>query len=256
MMAAPLSQYTPNAAFGTGIFRRRIRLVAEPRQVRAALEDTKHAMRVVVSHDGEWVTDTQARVTRIPLSTCPDAGAPLRAFIGTPLGPYPGRANAHVNPRANCTHLHHLTMLAVAHARRRGSRQFDIEVPDEHPDPVWSTLRRDGVELYRWKTFAGRIVGPDALDGLPLLAGFARWAVERYGGEDLEAAFVLQNGYFVSFARRYDTQAWVGKSAVSHEHMIGKCYSYQADIARRAVYHGDSTRDLTSPDAPLLQDFD
>jgi len=256
MVTPSFPAYTKNPDFGSGTFRRRIRLIAEPGQVRAALEDTNHAMRVVVRHDRERVTDTQSRMTRIPLSTCPGADLPLRAFIGTPLVRYPVRANAHVNPRANCTHLHHLTMLAIAHARRSGTRQYDIEVPDEHPDPVWSTLRRDGIEVHRWQTFGGRVVGPEGFAGLPLLQGFARWAAERFEGEALEAAFVLQNGYFVSFSRRYDTASWMGQSATSHRHMIGKCYSYQADVAPTGVYYGDNTRDTTSPDTPLLADFD
>jgi len=256
-MVTPATRgYTPNPGFGSGIFRRRIRLIAEHGQVRAALEDTSHAMRLIVRHDGGHVTDTQSRMTRIPLSTCPAADAPLRAFIGTPLVPYPVRANAQVNPRANCTHLHHLAMLAIAHARRGGTRQYDIEVPDEHPDPVWATLRRDGAEVLRWQTLGGQLVGPGDLAGRPLLVGFARWAAERFEGEALEAAFVMQNGYFVSISRRYDTDSWMGRPATSHQHMVGKCYSYQADVAPHGVYHGDSTRDTTAPDTALLDDFD
>ena len=74
-----------NAHFGEGIFRRRLRLIAEAGQVRAGLEDTNHAMRLVLRHDGERVTDVEPRMTRIPVSTCPGAAGPLRAFVGLPL---------------------------------------------------------------------------------------------------------------------------------------------------------------------------
>jgi len=244
-----------NAHFGRGIFRRRLCLVGEAGQVRAGLEDTNHAMRLVLRHDGARVTDIESHMTRVPVTTCAGAAVPLRAFIGMPLAPYPLRPSAVGSPRANCTHLHHLALLAMAHALRAGTRQYDIEVPDEHPDPVWSVVRRDGEEIHRWQTFGGKIVGPDAFAGLPMLAGFARWAAERFQGDELEAAFVVGNAYLVSFARRYDTEAWAGEQAVGHSHMVGKCYGYQPEVVKRGVYLANATRDTTSPDTPLLADF-
>ena len=244
-----------NAGFGQGIFRRCLRLIAEPGQVRAGLEDTNHAMRIVLRHDGERVTDIESGMTRIPMSTCPGAAVPLRAFVGKPLAPYPPRPSALVNPRVNCTHLHHLALLAMAHALRGGCRQYDVEVPDEHPDPVWSSVRRDGVEVHRWRTFGARIVGPDAFAGLPMREGLARWAAERFLGDELEAAFVLANAYVVSFARRFDTEAWAGEPAVDHSYMAGKCFSYQPEMVQRGTYLANATRDTTAPDTPLLDDF-
>ena len=245
-----------NAGFGQGIFRRCLRLIAEPGQVRAGLEDTNHAMRIVLRHDGERVTDIESGMTRIPMSTCPGAAVPLRAFVGKPLAPYPPRPSALVNPRVNCTHLHHLALLAMAHALRSGCRQYDVEVPDEHPDPVWSSVRRDGVDVHRWQTYEGGILGPEAYAGLPLRAGLRQWAMQRFDGDALEAAFVLANGYIVSYARRYDTEAWAGEQAGGHAHMIGKCHSYQPDIVRQASYLSNVSVDTTAPDTPLLADFE
>ena len=213
-------------------------------------------MRLLLRHDGERVIDIESRMTRIPMSTCPGAAVPLRAFVGAPLGPYPRRPAALVNPRVNCTHLHHMALLAIAHARRTGARQYDVEVPDEHPDPVWSVVRRDGVEVHRWRTFGGSVVGPEAFAGLPLREGFARWAADRFEGDDLEAAFVLGNAYIVSFARRFDTEAWAGEQATGHGHMAGKCFSYQPDVVRHGTYLANTVRDTTSADTPLLADFD
>jgi hypothetical protein len=245
-----------NLQFGQGVFRRRLRLIAEPGQVRAGLEDTNHAMRIVLRHDGERVTGVESSMTRIPMSVCVGAAGPLRAFVGAPLAPYPIRPSAEVSARANCTHLHHMALLAMAHARRTGTRQYDIEVPDEHPDPVWSVIRRDGVDVHRWQTFGGKIVGPDTLAGLPLIGGVARWAPERFRGDDLEAAFVLGNAYIVSFARRYNTEAWAGEQAVGHSHMSGKCYGYQPEVVKHGTYLANASRDTTSADTPLLADFD
>jgi hypothetical protein len=250
-----LPQRKHNPAFGTGIFRRRLRLSAGPGVAVAALEDTNHAMRVELQHDGAQITSIRSQVSRSPLTTCPGAEAPLQAFVGRPLEPYPGRPSAVASPRANCTHLHHLGLLARAHALRGGTRQYDIEIPDEGSAPVWSSLRQDGVEIIRWQTWNWQIVAPEALGGLPLKEGFARWAAQRFEGEALEAAFVLQNGYFVSYARRWDTEAWAGKPAVSHESMLGRCYGYQPEVVVHGSYRAGSTLDTTDPATPLLDDW-
>lgn len=244
-----------SADFGHGVFRRRLRLIAGAGEVRVGLEDTKHAMDLTLRHDGARVTDIEPRMTRFPLSTCPGAAGPLRAFIGAALGPHPARPSALVDARANCTHLHHMTLLAIAHAQRGGVRQYDIEVPDEHPDPVWSVIRRDGVEVHRWRTFNGEITEPAAFAGLTMRKGFARWASERFSGDDLEAAFVFSNAYFVSFTRRFDTRAWTGKSPTGHGEMVGNCYSYQPQIAKDGVYLAREPRDTTAADTALLADF-
>ncbi|MBP6104987.1 MAG: DUF2889 domain-containing protein [Steroidobacteraceae bacterium] len=246
--------HNANPRFGEGVFRRRLRLFAEADQVRAGLEDTNHAMRLVLRHDGERVTEVEPRMTRIPISTCPGAAGPLRAFVGLPLTPYPSRPSGVVGAHANCTHLHHLTLLAIAHAGRIGRRQYDVEVPDEHPAPVWSSVRRDGVEIHRWRTFEGSIVGPEAVAGLPLRGGIARWAVERFEGDALEAAFVLANAYVVSFSRRYEVNAWAGQRAAADGHISGKCYGYQPGIVSQGIYFAN-TIETTSPDTPLLADF-
>lgn len=257
MIEADIRELTRrNAAYGRGVFRRRVRLRAEPGRVRAAVEDTSHAMRVTLLHDGERVTGIESGMTRIPMSTCPGAAAPLRAFVGLPLAPYPSRPSAKVDARGNCTHLHHLALLAMAHAGRSGSRQYDIAIPDEHPAAVWSTVARDGVELHRWRTFDGRILAPQRYAGLPLLRGFSGWAPQHLDGDELEAAFVLCNAYLVSFARRYDTTAWAGERAGGHSHMVGKCYSYQPDVVTQGVYLADASLDTTAADTPLLADFD
>ena len=245
-----------NTGFGTGIFRRRLRLISGAGEVRAGLEDTNHAMRLVLRHDGQRVTGIEPVMTRIPMSICAGAAVPLRAFAGLDLASYPTRPSAVVDARANCTHLHHLALLAMAHARRTGTRQYDVEIPDEHPDPVWSSVRCDGVVVHRWRTFDAQIVGPDAFAGLSLREGFGRWVTERFQDDELEAAYVLGNAYVVSFARRFDTEAWAGKQAVGHTRVAGRCFSYQPEVVSRGVYLADVARDTTDTDTPLLADFE
>lgn len=256
MADEPAERARLNNRFGGGIFRRRLRLVASPREVRAALEDTNHAMRIVLSHDGERVTGIESVMTRIPISTCPGAAMPLRAFVGSPLAPYPRRPSAAINPRANCTHLHHLALLAIAHATRGGTRQYDVEVPDEYPDPVWSSIGRDGLVVHRWRTFEGKVLAPAEHAGQPLGPGFARWAAECFDGDDLEAAFVFSNAYLVSFSRRFDIAAWTGEQPRDHRPMHGKCYSYLPEVMPHGRYFANTSRDTTAADTPLLAELD
>ena len=118
------SQYAPgrptNPDYGDGLYRRRIRLTALDREVTGELEDDCHGFRVRVSHDGAAVTDISADTLRVPLTTCSGAIRPLRALVGTRLHTPPPAIVAAVDPRANCTHLYDLTLLAIAHLDRYG----------------------------------------------------------------------------------------------------------------------------------------
>jgi len=245
-----------NADYGQRVFRRRIRLIAGAGEVRAALEDTGHAMRLVLQHDGERITAITPDFRRFPLDTCPTAAEPLRALVGMPLAtPMRRMLGAH-DPRAHCTHVYDLTLLAMAHALRGGVRQYDVEVPDEHPGPVWSRVLRDGVDVHRWQTFEQRITAPEPLAGRPLLKGFSLWANEHFGAdpEALEAAVVFSKGYMVSTVRRFDMDAHVGVPAMQFTMMHGACYSYSHPAVARAV-RLKTVRDLTDVGDDLLEDF-
>lgn len=246
-----------NPQYGRGLFRRRIRLIAEPGQVRAALEDVAHAMRLVLRHDGTRITAIEPDFRRIPLTTCPGAAEPLRAFAGTPLATPMRRMFGEHNPRAHCTHIYDLALLAMAQALRGGVRQYDVEVPDEHPGPAWSRVLRDGIEIHRWQTFEARIVAPEALFGRPLIKGFTLWAYERFGAdaEALEAAMVFHKGYLVSGSRRYDVDAYAGRRAADAGVLRGACHSYSEPTVFRAVTIGGTHRDLTDAGEALLADF-
>lgn len=246
-----------NPSYGRGVFRRRIRLIAAPGAVRAALEDVAHAMRLVLRHDGGRITAIEPEFRRIPLTTCGGAADPLRAFVGLPLATPLRRLLAEHNPRAHCTHIYDLAQLAMAHALRGGVRQYDVEVPDEHPGPVWARLLRDGTEVYRWQVFEGRILAPEPLAGRPLVKGFSLWAYELFGAdpEALEAAMVFSKGYLVSSSRRYDMSRYVGRSASEAHTMRGACHSYSEPAVFQAVTIGGTHRDLTDVGDELLGDF-
>lgn len=246
-----------NPDYGRGLYRRRIRLFAEAGAVQAALEDTNHAMRLVLRHDGARIVEIRPEFRRYPLTVCPGAAAPLQAFIGTALATPLRRLLSEHDPRAHCTHIYDLTVLGIAQALRGGARQYDVEIPDEHPGPVWSRVLRDGEEVHRWQTFEARIVAPGPLAGRPLLKGFTLWAIERFAGdaEALEAAMVFQKGYLVGYSRRYDPDAYAGQRADEHAPMRGKCHAYSEPAVFEGVSLAGMSRDLTDVGEELLADF-
>jgi hypothetical protein len=244
-----------NPGFGNGALRRRIRLIAGEGVVRAGVEDAYHSFRLLLRHDGRCITALEPVFLRIPLSTCPSADGPLRGFVGMPLDASWRTIVGEQNPRQHCTHLHDLCTLAMAHARRGGERCYDVVVPDEYPNPVWSTLHRNGEQVLRWRTFKGQILEPEELAGRPLLRGFSSWANAAFSGDALEAALVLHKGYFVSRARSWNVEATAGQPVTHHDMMRGACHSYSEPQMSVAIRNGGTTIDTSDPSTPLLNDM-
>ena len=253
--AGPAGFAERNPGFGQGALRRRIRLIAGDGEVRCGVEDAYHSFRLRLRHDGTHVTALEPSFLRVPLTTCPGAVVPLQRLVGTALDLPSSELVAREDPRAHCTHLYDLAVLAMAQARRGGIRQYDVAVPDEAEGPVWSTLHRDGVEVLRWRTFRARIVEPAGLADRPLLRGFARWATATFSGDDLEAAMVLHKGYFVSRARPWNVEAGAGLPVGHHEMMRGACHSYSDAQMAIAIRNRGTTLDTSDAATPLLADL-
>ena len=113
---------TLNPHYGTGMYRRRVRLShgveADQRQVIAEMEDDNHGFRLVVTHDGQQITAIESNALRLPMTTCADAGSVLRQLVRVPLSDSPRALAAHSNPRLHCTHQFDLLGFASTHALR------------------------------------------------------------------------------------------------------------------------------------------
>ncbi len=83
--------------------------------------------------------------------------------------------NAHIDPRANCTHLHDLALLAVGHAlRAEPACRYEICIPDAREGRTLATLERDGVRLLGWEMREGVIETPALYAGQAALGGFTQ----------------------------------------------------------------------------------
>ena len=245
--------YPPNPDYGRGVFRRRIRLTGSAGKVFAALEDCSHGFTVTVHHDGVSVTDIQTAALRIPLTSCGGATEPIKRLVGAKLQDSSPELHLRADPRANCTHILDLSVLAIAHALRgECARQYDVEVSDEAGCDALLYVYRDGLLVHCWSASQFTLTAPSHLQGKTLFRGFAAWATEQFSGDNQEAAFVLQKGYFVAQARRYDINSLAGEAATKHKEMQGNCYSYSPGVVEQAFRTENSLRDFSDCEERLL----
>lgn len=248
-----------NPNYGKSIYRRRIRLIAEGNSVIGELEDTMHGFRSCVEHDGECVTTVTGDAIRYPLSSCPGALEPLQELVGVSIQSTAEEINRQGNPFGNCTHLYDLSILAVAQARRLtlntdlGDYQYDVEVHDETEAGSRATVSLNGERIHDWLTQRFQIVEPGPLAGNTLFQGFSAWAKQHFQGIELEAAHVLQKGYFVAQANRFDTNKLAGKPALIEESRRNVCYSFSDGTVENAIRLGTNARDFTDTPEQLLK---
>jgi hypothetical protein len=217
------------------------------------LEDQAHGMRCLIEHDGRVITGVTSDFRRFPMTTCIGAGEPLEQIVGEPVGSdfrtffRDGRA------RMNCTHMFDIAWLATAHAARGETvRTYDVEVPDEVDGRTEVRLFRDGERLLRWTLYKSIVQAPEEMAGRHLFGGFTSWALEKLAGDDLEAALVLQKGYFVAQARRWVVEPGLLRPREKAAH-AGVCHGYGHARIDQAARLPESRRDFTDHPERLLK---
>ena len=253
-----LLEYPLNPDFGDGVFYRRIQLTNQGNACVGQLEDCCHGFEVTIHHDGESITDVEPTARRVPFNTCPGAGKLLGAsLIGQSIHSNLRDIYTWCKPRSQCTHWLDLALLAVKQAARRNEHQRDyvVSIPDETDKPVQAAVYCNQEQILAWHVHNWSIHQPEALQGNTLHKGFSQWMFEYFDGDvdKQEAAFVLQKGYFVSCAKRYDINCLAGKRAVDDAHMAGSCYTYGEANIDSAVRQANSFRDFTDNTAALLR---
>lgn len=251
--------YPLNPNFGEGIYRRAIRLEQHDGYVSGDLEDCNHGFQVQLYHDGQKITAVEGQARRIPFTTCYQAIDPLQSLVGTPLGLSAHALSKRVDPRANCTHWLDLALLALAHASRKNEpvREYRIAVPDEDDKATTVTVQRNGEQILAWQVQDWVVQAPSTLADKTLFRGFAHWANELLADDDeKEAAFVLQKGYFVSRARRFDTNSMAGESANAHPTMFDACFTYSQPRRGVATRTANTAYDFSDTPEQLLKFVD
>lgn len=220
-----------NTNYGKTIFRRKIRLENHPGMVVVGLEDTVHACKLTLSHDGQKITNVVAEWFRHPMRKCPESSGQLTQFIGHDLTAERAKFRAYQDPKWQCTHLHDLLGLSVSHAlRNQKSRVYSIQIPDFVENQTTAQIELDGQTIHRWVINLTNIIEPAEMAGKPYMAGFGKWAALALEGDALEAAFALQMGIFVSNSGRYDMQTMAKKYAnipIVAPGQLGTCFTFQ-----------------------------
>lgn len=245
-----------NPEYGEGCYRRRVLLLRRDEGcIEAALEDTNHAFALRVEHDRQRITAIRASAPRVPLDVCPGATAALQELVGTPLpGPTASLA-ATENPRQHCTHLFDLLDLALRHRHQeQPRRQLDVTIDDERDGVQAASVGCNGRETLSWQLRNGSIAAPARLAGQQLLGGgFGRWARQHLKTSELDAALLLQRGFLVAQARRYNLNATAGEGVTDDPIAAGVCYSFQPQRAAVAV-RLPTVRDFSREPESLLAD--
>ncbi len=250
-----LPDHPHNPHYGSGLFRRRIRLTRQHHQVHGELEDDCHGFQVTLQHDGHVVTAITGAALRVPLTSCAGALQPLQALVGCALDASPSAIIAQAKPRSNCTHWYDLSLLALAHAMQSEAvRVYDVEVDDAPADggAARAEVFLNGRSVLRWQLQGTSIVEPQEHAGKPVLHGFSAWAYGAFDGAEREAAFVLSKGVFVAFSRMFDMSGIGGQPALSHTNMLGACYSYSAGVVESSYRQFDTVRDFSTTPEQLL----
>jgi hypothetical protein len=242
--------------YGTGVFRRRIRLRAEGRGAGAAgavvgeLEDDFHHVRVRVEHDGARVDRVSGETFRVPWASCPAAAAALEGLRGLALSPSLRDAARHADPRLQCTHLFDVAALTVTHAAR-GTRErvYQAAVPDRVDGRARVALAVDGSDRLAWTVRGFEIEEPPPFAGRSLGGGFTAWC-ETLDPDLAEIAQVLRRATVIGLGRRYDFDR------MEHGRMFadlgGTCHTFRPEHIEGARRLHGSVRDFTrSPEALL-----
>ena len=247
----------PNPSYGTGVFRRRIRLTKSEDSVLGELEDSSHAFKIRLSFNEQTITDVSADAIRYPMTTCPGAVQPLRQFIDMPLGLKSGEITKRINPRIQCTHLFDLTVLAYAHiARDETKRVYDITLPDDTETATALPLQvfQNGELVLSWMVKKWQVIEPTALAGNRMGAGFSKWIAAAFGDDEQqkEWAWLAQKGNLVSEARTFDINALAGTRNFVGEHMVGICHTYSEAEIGSAAHTYNSFIDFSDTAEDLL----
>jgi hypothetical protein len=243
----------PNPDYGTATFRRGLRLAVDVRVVRIDLEDSNHAFRLVLRHDGSRIASIEPEFVRHPFTTCPEAGRILGQLVGRALD---GMLDVRrlLDARDTCTHLVDMTAIALAHVHEPGlTRLYEVAVEDERDGNTRARVNCDGEPVHDWIVVGHALSHPANFAGQPLMHGFPAWARSAFSGMPLEAAFALQRGYFVAQARRYDTSPEQEHPAIGDGLPDGVCYSYSTPAVVRAQRIEGSKRDFTNASEAVLR---
>lgn len=225
-----LSRYPVNPDYGTGVYRRRVRVLVRDHDVVGVLNDDYHAMWCRIGHRDGAVVEVEGGLVRAPKSTCGGAVTPLNELVGMAVST--ARWDLYGDGRAgrNCTHLLDLAVLAMGRiSHGAGEIVYDVALDDAVDGVSEVRAHVDGTMVHRWTVDDGTVVSPVAFTGRRLFSGFSPWAQATFDGPALDAALLIQKAAFVSRGRRHivgGAETFYNRDEVDR---VGDCFSFRDD---------------------------
>jgi hypothetical protein len=239
--------------YGSGVFRRRIKINCRNSSVEVLLEDDNHGFQLCLNHDGNAVTGIDVNPIRYPYDTCPAAIDKLTALVGQPLSALEELSSV-TKARLHCTHLFDLLQLAIDYSGQSDTdHQYDIVIPDEIDGLQKGSISLDGEIIHDWLASNNMLVAPPNLKGQPLMRGFYAWAQELIPDHQRRAAEALQRGFIVSTSRRVDMENFADQPVNTQIMPVGACHSMQPGIVEGAQRNRGVVRDFTDTEELLLK---
>lgn len=240
-------RFQPNPEYGSGIYRRRLRIKKTPDLVVADLLDDYHEMACTLHHDGANIVRIKSYLRRAPFSTCPGASAATTELVGLPLSISRKALYGGGRARRNCTHIFDLLGFAISQARsERWNTMLHFVVPDLSPEGSQVSVIQDGRTVLQWSTNADEtIVEPKEHAGRSLFGGFSQWAETNFSGFELELVLHLQKAIFVSRGRRYLIRRESENSIRDEPERLGACFTFSEPQFSIAKPNPDYVRDFT-----------
>lgn len=231
-----------------------------PGQVTGWLEDDFHHFGVTIEHDGRVITAVRMAAPRTPWSTCPGAVQPLQQLVGNPLIARASDIGALIDMRQQCTHVHDLAGLTLAHVKRvQVERRYEAQVDDRqvmgwdglHPrlGPTQVRLLRDNQIVMGWAVDQDTITNPP-WQGQTLGRGFRQWT-ESLDEETAEQANILRRAILVAGGRTLDHDRFHDAAEYGQPPL---CYSFQPERSAQALRCQGSTRDYAEGSEGMLLD--
>jgi hypothetical protein len=213
-------------------FRRAIIVTIGEGRIDAELEDDFHRFGVTLHHDGAVVTEAEGRAIRYPWTTCPEAPNALAALAGSPLVADPTFLYRHTDPRAQCTHLFELAVVALSQAGRApGERVFEASASDPEAGPRRAELRIDGALAAAWDLLGDVITAPAEYAGRAVNS-LTSQGLSTLDPETALHMLILRRVALTARGRHFDVDAYATAAAMGRS---PQCYSLQPENAVRGA---------------------
>ncbi|WP_421837591.1 DUF2889 domain-containing protein [Novosphingobium sp.] len=249
-MSGNLQHYSPNPAYGAGVYRRRITFKRRANGIDVALLDDYHDMGVALTVDGQVITDAAARMDRFPKTSCPGAIDALRALIGRPVAVL---ALSAAERGGQCTHLVELARLGLCRlVRNEGSGVVEIALTDrDAAGEQRLALHQEGKPALAWVLRDETIAEPAEHRGKGLFGGFIRWVHASFPPEEADLWRMAQMAVFVARGRAYMVDSDRPRRVAEEPSRFGACFSYSGASFETAFDNTGYVRDFSGGLPPM-----